>query len=394
MTVIPILARIILLTSLAGSAAVSALGAEKVVDISAPDGLKLKATYFSAKKPGPGVLLLHQCNRQRKVWDELGRQLAAAGINVLTLDYRGYGESGGDRFDKLPPQQAGRMQRDVWPSDIDAAFQFLQSQPGVKRDLIGAGGASCGVQNSIQLARRHLEVKSLVLLSGPANGESRQFLRDAKHLPVFFAVADDDEFADSIVAIQWLYSLDASPGKRFIHYATGGHGADMFAVRPDLIGQIVDWYVMTLISTPGEAPIQKNAPVGPEQIQNLSAIDEPGGAARISRQMEESRRTDPNATLFPEQAVNLIGYEHLQAGDNTGAIEIFKLNAAAYPESPNVYDSLSDAYLAAGEKLLARLTAEKALQLLSSDTKDPEQLRNGIRESAEGKLRQLGKTEN
>jgi dienelactone hydrolase len=379
-----------LVALLAGSAVCSASAAEKVVDIPAPDGLKLKATYFSARKPGPGVLLLHQCNRQRKVWDDLGRQLAAAGINVLTFDYRGYGESGGGRFDKLPPQEAGRIQRDLWPGDIDAALRYLQSQPGVKRDVIGAGGASCGVQNSIQLARRHPEVKSLVLLSGPTDADGRHFLRDSKTLPVFFSVADDDEFADSIVAIQWLYSIDASPGKKFIHYPTGGHGADMFAVRPDLVGQIVDWYVTTLIQTPGEAPAQKNGPIVPEQIQNLSVIDEPGGPAKISHQLEEARATDPNATLFPEAAVNIIGYEHLQAGDNAGAIEILKLNAAAYPDSPNVYDSLSDAYLAAGEKVLARLNAEKALQLLPSDTKDNEQLRTGIKQSAEGKLKQLG----
>jgi len=363
--------------------------AEKVVDIPAPDGLKLKATYFSAKKPGPAVLLLHQCNRQRKVWDQLGRQLAAAGINVLTFDYRGYGESQGERFDKLPPQEAGRLQRDVWPGDIEAAFQYLQSQPGVKRDAIGAGGASCGVQNSIQVAMRHPEVKSLVLLSGPANAAARHFLRDARNLPVFFAMADDDEFPDSPIAIQWLYSLDPNPGRRFIHYPTGGHGADMFATRPDLIDQIVQWYVTTLVQTPGEAPPQKNAPVVPEQIRNLTLIDEPGGAAKLARQLEEARREDPAATSPPEPTVNVIGYEHLQAGDNAGAIEIFKLNAAAYPDSPNVYDSLSEAYLADGQKDLARQNAEKTLQLLASDTKDPEQLRNAIQQSAEGKLKQL-----
>jgi len=37
---------------------------ERVVDLTAPDGTKLKATYFGAAKPGPGVLLLHQCNRR------------------------------------------------------------------------------------------------------------------------------------------------------------------------------------------------------------------------------------------------------------------------------------------------------------------------------------------
>ncbi len=61
----------------------------RVVDLKAPDGTSLKGTYFSAGKPGPGVLLLHQCNRQRKVWDDLAARLAAAGFHVMTVDLRG-----------------------------------------------------------------------------------------------------------------------------------------------------------------------------------------------------------------------------------------------------------------------------------------------------------------
>src|SRR5260370_41539824 len=83
--------------------------APRVVDLTAADGTVLKATYFAAGKRGPGVLLLHQCNRQRKVWDGLAGQLAAAGHNVHTLDYRGFGESRGDRFDKLAQQQTAPM---------------------------------------------------------------------------------------------------------------------------------------------------------------------------------------------------------------------------------------------------------------------------------------------
>ena len=161
----------------------TSFAAERVIDLTATDGTKLKATFFPVAKPGPGVLLLHQCNRQRKVWDGLAQQLASAGINVLTLDYRGYGESGGDRFDKLPPQEAARVQNDKWPGDIDVAFAYLQSQPSVKRDIIGVGGASCGVQNSVQTARRHPEVKSLVLLSGSSDMDGRNFLRDSANYP-------------------------------------------------------------------------------------------------------------------------------------------------------------------------------------------------------------------
>jgi dienelactone hydrolase len=373
---------------------VSVWSAERTVDLTTADGAKLKATYFAAAKPGPGVLLLHQCNRQRKIWDGLAQQLAAAGINVLTLDYRGYGDSSGDRFDKLPPQEAAQIQAEKWPGDIDTAFQYLVSQPGVTRDAIGVGGASCGVNNSIQTARRHTEVKSLALLSGNTDLKGRQFLRESTKLPVFFAVADDDEFPTSIVAIEWLYSLAADPDKKFVHVATGGHGADMFKVHPDMPGEIVNWYVTTLIKTPGRAPGPKEKAAVPKEVHVLDEIDQPGGPAKVAKNLEEARKQDPKAKLFPEDIVNFMGYEHLQAQDSKGAIEILKLNAEAYPNSPNVYDSLSDAYFADGQRDLARENAKKALALLASDTTDPEDRRNGIKASAEEKLKQLGEAPN
>src|SRR6202162_2800218 len=364
--------------------------ADKVVDLTTAHDVKLKASYVAAAKPGPGVLLLHQCNRQRKIWDGLAAQLAAAGINVLTLDYRGFGESDGDRFDKLPPQQAAQTQAEKWPGDIDVAFQYLLSQPGVTHDMIGVGGASCGVNNSIQTARRHTEVKSLVLLSGNTDLKGRQFLRESTKLPIFFAVADDDEFPPSIVAIKWLYSLAADSEKKFVHVATGGHGADMFKVHPDMPATIVDWYVTTLIKTPGRAPGSKETVAVPKEVRVLDQIDQPGGVAAVEKNLKEARQQDPKTKLFPEDIVNFMGYEHLQAQDNKGAIEILKLNAEAYPNSPNVYDSLSEAYFADGQRDLARENAKKALELFPSDTTDPEDRRNGIKASAEQKLKQLG----
>jgi hypothetical protein len=66
------------------------------------------------------------------------------------------------------------------------------------------------------------------------------------------------------------------------------------------------------------------------------------------------------------------------------------LNVAAYPKSPNVYDSLADAYLADGQKDQARLNAKKALETLASDTTDDQQRRDAIKASAEQKLKDLG----
>ena len=371
-------------------AAVSiAVCAVRDIDLTAADGTKLKASYYAAGKPGPGVLLLHQCNRDRKVWDGLPEQLSAAGLNVLTFDLRGFGESGGVPRDKATPQQIADEQA-KWPGDIDLALQYLQSQPGVKKDVIGVGGASCGVNNSVQTAIRHPEVRSLVLLSGTADYKGRQFLRADSKVPALYGYADDDEFPVTIVTTQWLYSITADPDKNLVSYKTGGHGAEIFKVHPELMSVITDWYATTLIKTPGRAPAAKQAVATPEQVTILNRIDEPGGAAKVETQLQAARQKDPKATLFSEELVNLMAYERLQAGDTKGAVEIAKLNVVAYPNSANAYDSLGDAYLADGQKELARASAKQALELLASDTTDNQQRKDAIKQSAEEKLKQLG----
>jgi tetratricopeptide (TPR) repeat protein len=45
------------------------------------------------------------------------------------------------------------------------------------------------------------------------------------------------------------------------------------------------------------------------------------------------------------------------------AIEIFKLNVEAYPQAFNPYDSLGEAYLAAGERALALQNYKKSVEL-------------------------------
>lgn len=126
---------------------------ERVVDFKSANCTILKGTYFAAAKPGPGVLLFDQSNRTRKSWDELAAQLAAVGIHVLTIDSRAHGESGG-KYDNEANRAA--YWKTWWPSDLDAAFQYLSSQAGVNREAIGAGGAgNLGVESAIETARRH-----------------------------------------------------------------------------------------------------------------------------------------------------------------------------------------------------------------------------------------------
>ena len=345
--------------------------AARVIDLRAPDGTTLKATYFAAARPGPGVLLFHQSNRARGSWSDVAARLASAGINTLTVDSRGHGESG------------GKHDRQKWAGDLETTFQYLVSQPGVQRDVIGVGGAGViGVENSVETARRHpAAVKSLALLSGETSRDGLAFLHQASQLPELFVVSDGDEYPPIVEAMELLYITASSPSRRFVHYsaaeeapwlwyepfdvgsvpATGNHGTDLFEPHPELPGIIAHWFVTTLLKTPGHAPA--------DTVASAAIIDQiwaPGGVAQVTQLLTEARRRDPEAQLFPEITVSTIGQDHMREGEPKLAVEVLQLVLLAYPESADAHETLAEAYLGDGQKDLARQHAEKALALLDA----------------------------
>ncbi len=69
------------------------------------------------------------------------------------------------------------------------------------------------------------------------------------------------------------------------------------------------------------------------------------------------------AYQFSESNLNSLGYAALGNEDTKGAIKVFKLNSKEYPESGNVWDSLADGYMHAGDKKKAKKYYKKSLKL-------------------------------
>ena len=70
-----------------------------------------------------------------------------------------------------------------------------------------------------------------------------------------------------------------------------------------------------------------------------------------------------NPVAFDENTMNNLGYTFLGRDQTEEAIEVFKLNTEAYPESWNVWDSLGEAYMKHGDKERAIRYYEKSLEL-------------------------------
>ncbi len=70
---------------------------------------------------------------------------------------------------------------------------------------------------------------------------------------------------------------------------------------------------------------------------------------------------------FDDMALNDLGYQILK-DDVEAAISIFKLSTDEFPESWNVWDSLAEAYMKAGQTQLAIANYRKSLELNPSNT--------------------------
>jgi pimeloyl-ACP methyl ester carboxylesterase len=209
-------------------------GSEKTdVDIQTADGSTLKGSYYAPGKPGPAMLLLHQCNLDRHAWDGLAQDLADAGFHVLTIDFRGFGQSAGGS-------------RDKWPGDVDVAYAYLTALPGVDKSRVAAGGASCGVTQASNLAVRHHEIKALMLLSGSASDAWKQYIAATPSVAVFGVASVGDANANK--GIHEAVAGSTNPQSRGLHLDGTEHGVPMFAKHPELEPMIVQWLKAQLAS--------------------------------------------------------------------------------------------------------------------------------------------------
>lgn len=78
---------------------------------------------------------------------------------------------------------------------------------------------------------------------------------------------------------------------------------------------------------------------------------------------KKAKTEDAGDDLLSEGYLNGAGYKMLGNKEFTKAIDIFRVNAALYPKSENVYDSLGEAYLKAGQKVKAKESYQKILEI-------------------------------
>src|ERR1700719_334433 len=217
---------------------VTAARAEKKdVTFRAADGFNLNGTFYAAEKPGPGLLLLHQCDGNRQLYDHLATMLNTAGYNVLTFDFRGFGGSRAGEYTDFAAQRQKII--DQMPGDIDTALSFLTSQSTVNPRTLGIVAGNCAVNQAVHAARRHPAIRTLVLLSGGTDAEGEAYIKDSPKVPILGVASEEDSAA---AATKKLVALSTNSDSQLEMFTNAGHSASIFAKQPDLEPDIVIWF--------------------------------------------------------------------------------------------------------------------------------------------------------
>jgi pimeloyl-ACP methyl ester carboxylesterase len=125
-----------------------------VVEIEADDGLTLIGDWYAVEEEAPAVLLLHMLSSNRTAWEPLVPILVSEyGLNVLNIDMRGHGETGGDRDWRLAEQ------------DVQTVIDWLREQDSVDSEHIALVGASIGSNLAIRGWANDARIATAVALS-------------------------------------------------------------------------------------------------------------------------------------------------------------------------------------------------------------------------------------
>ena len=189
--------------------------------------------------------------------------------------------------------------------------------------------------------------------------------------------------------MRWAMGWSRNPTNRFVEYQAAGHGTDMFAVEKELQPQVLAWLETHLRDAPATRPTVDGGRRSDDRrgvLDRAQSAGRRGARPAAVRRGEEPRQERRAVSGGGDQSARI---PLLQDGNVKDAVVVFQLNVEGYPRSANAYDSLSDGYLAMGNKEEALKYAQKAIEMLDKDPNATPEFKQLLRESAEKKIKEL-----
>jgi pimeloyl-ACP methyl ester carboxylesterase len=201
------------------------------IQLEAEDGLMLAGDFYrpgEIAEPLPSILLMHQNNANRSTFEPLIPYLLEAGYNVINVDLRGFGATGGARDFTLAL------------GDVQTWFNWLREQEGVDGSRIAVIGASIGSNLALMGCGRDEACVTAVALSPGENYfgiQPRRIMQEG--LNAFLIASHRD--AESVTAVEEFFAVGSGLLSARL-YTGSAHGTNLFIEHLEgLSAAIVAW---------------------------------------------------------------------------------------------------------------------------------------------------------
>ncbi len=221
-------------------------GGPEDVTFTTSDGWEIHGSYYSCQaKDLPAVICVHMLRHDRTTYESLADMLVGSGLDVLTIDSRGHGESVTHNGEEERFTSFDDAAYNSSVEDIAAAKAFL-AEKGADTSRLGIIGASIGANYALIYGAGDPDVKGVVLLSPGLEyhgAETEPAMKEYAGRPALIAASSEDRY--SAESCETLADLggDTAELKTF---DGAGHGTDMFDAEPGFESEVAGWFAGNL----------------------------------------------------------------------------------------------------------------------------------------------------
>ena len=281
---------------------------------------------------------------------------------------------------------AREMTTPVLASDGNGLGVFVMDQNGAR--MFGHDGADAGFQANAIASMDGGYGMIVMANSDDSFGVFRELANAvfaeygwAGHGPV---VARASVSADQLAAIAGVYGTPAMAtvlavdgGRLYEHHPFG----DRYEVVPTREGKLVDLRDGTVLA--GDGKTFGPAPRIGDHASPLAELEHGGLEAALA-----AFHALPGDAISPDD-LNFFAYGALRTNPR-GAVAMFELEAAAFPDSMNAHESLAEGYEAVGETAKAIAAYKAALATEPADAKAPAKFKQQLHATCVAALQRLG----
>ena len=212
----------------------------------------LAGDYYLGEKRSGGVIVLHDCNSDRRSYRRIASSLAEQGLHTLSLDFRGYGESVAEGFSReeikksseniVTYQSEMALLTTYWQDDLLAAYHFLRNKIDSNQGIsIVASG--CSSIHAVALAEKIL-LNSMVIITPKMAYNDRERYKNLIDIPSYFATSSHHQ--ESYQIAKELFAWNGDNLSKMQTFKGDSYAYQLISRKKGLIKDIANWIKLTV----------------------------------------------------------------------------------------------------------------------------------------------------